>query len=186
MKKILSFVFMNEDMEFPKTSFVICREGGITTVNFLVEEGADIEAKNNEGHIPLVWASCCGYLEIVEFIVDKGADIEAKDEHGHTPLIIASEFGHIKVVKFLIERGADIEAKDNDGYTPLITASMFGHNIEVVKFLIEKGADIEAKNNRGETFYDYLNNKEEIDLLLKDIEERKRMIKPCSFLATCS
>ena len=86
----------------------------------------------------------------------------------------------IKIVKFLVEEGVDIEAKDNRGYTPLHFASYHGCT-EIIKFLVEEGADIEAKNNNGKTFYFYLSkeNKKEIDFFLKDIEERKRMIKPC-------
>ena len=54
-------------------------------------------------------------------------------------------------------------------------------NHQISKFLVVKGADIEAKNNYGKTFYSYLNEEtdKEIDFLLKDIEERKKMIKPC-------
>ena len=60
----------------------------------------------------------------------------------------------------------------------MIEASWNGR-VEIIKFLLKKGADIEVKNNNGKTFYYYPKEKEEIDFLLKDIEERKRMIKPC-------
>ena len=122
-----------------------------------------------------------GDIEKVKFLLEKGVDIEAKDD-GNTPLIYASFNGNIEVVKFLLEKGVNIEAKDYDGKTSLIWASWHGYrNIEIMKLLIEKGADVEAKDNNGNTFYIYLNkeNKKIIDFVLKDIEERKRMIKPC-------
>ena len=126
-----------------------------------------------------------GDIEKIKLLLEKGANIEAKDSYGNTPLVWASWSGYIEVVKLLIEKGADIEVKNNYGFTPLIWASQNGR-IEVVKLLVEKGADIEAKDINGETFYSYLEgeNQKEIDLFLEDIEERKRIIKPCSFLAT--
>ena len=126
-----------------------------------------------------------GDLEKAKLLIEKGTNIEAKDNDGNNPLIYASCYGRIEIVKYLIEKGADIEAKGNYGYTPLIVASCYGY-IEVVKYLVEIGTDTNHKNNNEKTFYYYLNEnqKKEIDLIIEDIEERKRMIKPCSFLAT--
>ena len=119
-------------------------------------------------------------IEVVKFLLEKGVDTEAKNNYGDSPLIIASCNGNIEIVKLLLEKGADIEAINSEGNMPLITASSYG-NIEIVKFLIEKGADTSSKNNDGNTFYNELLHKsqeEEIEEFIKDIEERKRMIKP--------
>ena len=123
-----------------------------------------------------------GDIEKVKSFLGKGAVVDYKDEFGCTPLVIASTCGCIGVIKLLLEKGADIETKDEDGNTLLIWASAYGR-IKVVKFLIRKGIDIEDKNIFGKTFYNYLDeeDKNKINFLLEDIEERKRMIKPCSF-----
>jgi ankyrin repeat protein len=75
-------------------------------VKELLNRGANIEEKNNDGWTPLI----CGiFLELLNhfkwFIYF---------------LYIASLNGHIEVVKELLNRGANIEQKDNDGMTPLI------------------------------------------------------------------
>ena len=123
-----------------------------------------------------------GDIEKVKSLFEKGVDIETKNN----ALIYSSWHGYIEIVRLLLEEGVDIENKNNkEVRTPLIAASCKGH-IEIVKLLLEKGADIKVRNIYGKTFYNYLGekNKKEIDFLLKDIQERKRMIKPCSFLAT--
>ena len=140
---------MREEMNIQNSFYEACKEGDIGKILFFLEKGADIENKDELGDTPLHWAS---YHEHIE----------------------------IEVLQLLLEKGADIEAKNRSGITPLIYASAYGR-IKVVKFLIQKGADIEVKANCGKTFYDYLYEiyKKEIDFLLEDIEERKRMVKPC-------
>ena len=138
------------------------------------------EEMNNQNSI--LEACEKGDVEKVKILLEKGDDIEAKTLYGKTPLMIASCYGNIEVVKLLLEKGADIEAKDYNRITPLSCASRNGH-IEVVKLLLEKGSDIEVKGVDGTSSYYHLTerNKKEIDSFLEDIEQRKRMIKPCSF-----
>ena len=102
-----------------------------------------------------------------------------ENKYGDTALILASRNGHLEIVKHLLSQGADIEAKNNDGNTPLISASR-GNCLEIVKYLLSQGADIEVKNEYGNTFDNHFDEgqKKEIFSFIKDIHERKRMIKP--------
>jgi len=133
----------------------LIKECGQEKINFekvkeLINKGADIEAKNNDGKTSLMIASNNGHSEVVKLLLEKGADIEAKNENGRTSLMMASHKGHSEIVKLLLENGANIEAKNVNGETSLMYASSNG-NSEVVKLLLEKGADIEAKENDGYT-----------------------------------
>ncbi|APR99067.1 ankyrin repeat domain-containing protein [Wolbachia endosymbiont of Folsomia candida] len=89
--------------------------GHIRVVKYLVENGADINAKSKTGRTPLHYAvmhggmSCSvngsincrlyGNLDKVKYLVEKGADVMAKDGNDKTPLDIAG--GNPKVVEFL-------------------------------------------------------------------------------------
>jgi ankyrin repeat protein len=55
-------------------------------VKVLLEKGADIEAKDEDGQTSLMWASYRGYSEVVELLLENGANIEAKDNRGKTAL----------------------------------------------------------------------------------------------------
>jgi len=125
-------------------------------VQFLLDNGAEVDSKNSYNMTPLMFASICGNIEVVELLLTKGSDINAKNTKEMTPLMFASINGNIEVVKFLLTNGADINAKDNDGKTPLMFAAEHG-NIEVVKFLLANGADIFAKTNRSKkNFFDFV------------------------------
>jgi ankyrin repeat protein len=108
----------------------------VEIVKFLVAEGADIHAKDNEGNTTLYDAFGSGNLDVVKFLVSKGVDVNAKDEYGGTPLHIAVAVDNLEVVKFLISKGANVNAKTNDGTTPL---HMADRDSEVAKFLVSKG-----------------------------------------------
>ena len=129
-----------------------------------------------------------GDVKIAKTLIEKGANVNMKNKDGLTPFMIASFCRNVEICNFLLEEGVNMEEVVNmEGDTLLIFASRCV-NIEVIKFLIEKGADIEVSDNQGRYYYHFLHKeyREEIDLFLEDIEKRKRMIKPCKFLATCS
>ncbi|KAF3271856.1 hypothetical protein TWF128_000384 [Orbilia oligospora] len=118
------------------------------SMTVMVAEGADIEAKDEEGGTPLLWAALNGHKAVVRLLVDNGADLEAKDGiNERTPLCWAALNGHDAVVKLLIDEGADLGAKDhfcND--TPLHLAASGGHEA-VVRLLVDKGADLKATDH---------------------------------------
>ena len=144
--------------------------GNKETVEKLLKEGADVNAKNSEGYTALELASRNGHTEIVSMLLEKGADVNAKTNEGITALIRASEKGHTETVARLLEKGADVNAKDSDGWTALMWASRNGHT-ETVTILLEEGADVNAKDNYflGSTALDIAIKKEhpEIVKLLK-------------------
>ncbi|WKT54227.1 hypothetical protein QSH57_004811 [Fusarium oxysporum f. sp. vasinfectum] len=128
--------------------------GHYVIVKLLLENGAEIEAKDSEyGQTSLAWAARNEQEAVVKLLLENGAKIEAKNNmFGETALSWAARNGQEAVVKLLLENGAEIEAKDNQfGQTPLSWAAWYGQEA-VVKLLLENGAEIEAKDSkRGRT-----------------------------------
>ena len=93
----------------------------------LIDQGADLHAKDNIGYTPLHYACRNGHAEVVKALLEKGADVHTKTTDGYTPLHLACMEGHVEVVKALLEKGADVHAKNSSGWTPLPTACMNGH-----------------------------------------------------------
>ena len=122
----------------------------IEIVKYLVEKGANVNAKNYNRSTPLIIACYENDIEIVKYLVEKGADVNTKDINGVTPLLIACERNDINIVKHLVENGANVNEKNRFEITPLITACQ-KNDIEIVKYLVEKGANVNEETKNQDT-----------------------------------
>ena len=98
------------------------RYGHISVVEYLVNQKADIDAKDKDDLTPLHYAAENGHLSVVEYLVNQKADINVKAKEDWTPLHYAANNGHLSVVENLFIQKADINAQAS-GYpsgTPLI------------------------------------------------------------------
>ena len=82
-----------------KTFCETSHEGLIEAV--LIENGALVDAKKNDGSTPLYIASQNGHLEIVKLLIKSKAQINENCVDGSTLIHIAVAKGHIEVVKYL-------------------------------------------------------------------------------------
>jgi len=88
---------------------------------FLLDAGADPNARNDEGITPLHLAV---YPEMVELLTRRGADINVRSNDGRTPLLIqAAEAEGSDAMEALLKLGADAKATDNRGQSALDIAS---------------------------------------------------------------
>ncbi|MDR3285591.1 MAG: ankyrin repeat domain-containing protein [Holosporales bacterium] len=97
------------------------QEGRINDAKTLLKNGADKEAKDNDGETPLHVAAWKGSIEIVKVLLAAGANKEGKDYYGMTPLygaIICATKGHTECTKVLLAAGARKDVKDKWKRTP--------------------------------------------------------------------
>lgn len=90
--------------------------GNLETGKWLVEAGADLEAKDAAG-TALMGVCFKGNTEIAKYLIDAGADVNATNEQGTTALIFAAMFNQEAVIDLLLENGADNKIKDGQGLT---------------------------------------------------------------------
>lgn len=99
-------------------------------VRWLVEQGADINARDHYGETPLhsQARSWCGNPEL---LLDLGADIEAIDSRNETPLFAAAGSFKPKAVHTLVAKGANINAENKMNQTPLEKALAVCKNADI-------------------------------------------------------
>ena len=122
----------------------------------LIEQGADINAQNEDGMTALMYAARYGHLtpELLETLVSHGADVNARDNKGRTALMLSALHGHLtpELLEALVSIGADVNAQDKDGMTALIwSAQDSNFTPELLKTFISHGADINAQDENGNT-----------------------------------
>jgi len=150
--------------------------GDIQEARRLLDEGADVNEKDEGGRTALHWACQEGHLEFVKFLVEKGANLDTGDDVGFTPLQTsvgeddinlvkyllknganvnaglplrtACAYGKEKIVNILLAHGADPNARDGEGCTAIFHAVMDGH-IQIIKTLIKHGAQLDVTDNEG-------------------------------------
>ena len=116
-------------------------------IKLLVDKGADINAKDRYGNVPLHFAinNECS-KEKVQLLLKLGGNISALNHDHKTPLLLALE-RRSPLASVLISSVTKIEdAKDRYGNTPLHSAIMNDCSEEHVQLLMKLGGDINALN----------------------------------------
>ncbi|XSG82980.1 MAG: quinoprotein dehydrogenase-associated putative ABC transporter substrate-binding protein [Methyloligella sp. ZOD6] len=112
-------------------------------IRFLVEQGADIDAFNNQGSAPLHTAASSKSPETVQLLLELGANPDQPDDVGMTPLLYAIIRDDVRSSKALIDGGADLDKRSAEGYTPLALA-LEEQRYETAKLLLDAGAEFDT------------------------------------------
>ncbi|XP_045921751.1 protein phosphatase 1 regulatory subunit 16A [Micropterus dolomieu] len=91
----------------------------LADIQGLVQNGADLNAQDDNGATLLHIASANGYMSVAELLLEHRAQVEVKDSDGWTPLHAASCWGHIQMVELLVAHGASLNTKSVLEETPL-------------------------------------------------------------------
>ncbi len=126
------------------------RLGQATVVQFLLENGAEVDARNKSGRTPLHEAAATGRRAVVQLLLDRKADPNATDRSGNTPGHLAAAEGYKAVLEALLTAGADPNAKSTDGMTPLHRAGAKDRKA-VAELLLAKGARVNEPDGSGQT-----------------------------------
>jgi len=105
--------------------------GCFSVTKTLIEAGADLEIRDEEGNTPFLIAARRGEIEICKLLLHIDPRPHTSDmneivpsahvtnNNGETALMLASKNGYADLVTFLLKIGLDRTAKDNDGWTAL-------------------------------------------------------------------
>jgi ankyrin repeat protein len=107
-------------METHHCIMLLHSNGHIEIARLLLQNGADVNVRNNYGSTPLHCAAYNGHIDILHLLFENGADLEAQSNNGERALHYAARFGHLPIIQDLISRyHVDINARRNGGTTAL-------------------------------------------------------------------
>ena len=112
------------------------------------ETAIDLNAKDEYGCAPLLWAARNGHIDMLKLLLDKGADVETAGYNGMRALHHVCNSSKEKCVEILLEADANPNATDDANSTPLHWAAARGV-LNIVVRLSDKGADPNVATKTG-------------------------------------
>jgi ankyrin repeat protein len=113
--------------------------GNKAMVKFLIDRGANVNFKGQNGDTPLHFAARKGFQAVTEVLLASHADVNAQNIFGMPPLFVAVQGGQLKIVQLMLAAGADVNLKDYASRTALNSA--IGSSPEIFQALLDAGAN---------------------------------------------
>lgn len=154
----------------------------LTIIKALLDHGADVNARDENGTTPLMSAIFIGHVRTIKLLLERGADPRPIDKdrpvvvgergttgvatiYGSTAMHYAAQSDNsICIFQLLLDHGADINARDGYGQTPLSLMASYGQT-DAVRFLLRHGAQVNVKDQDGTMALMYAANSHYIDIL---------------------
>ncbi|XP_041118782.1 BRCA1-associated RING domain protein 1 [Polyodon spathula] len=96
-----------------------CIKGDVSSVEQLLESGADPNLKDHAGWTPLHEACNHGHVKVVELLLQQGALLNTTGYQNESPLHDAVKNGHAGIVELLLRNGASQEVLNIFGLRPI-------------------------------------------------------------------
>ncbi|CAH0394295.1 unnamed protein product [Bemisia tabaci] len=119
---------------------------------FLLEQGANMDAKTMDNVTPLQLAIKHKVGAVVEALCKRGADMSVKDENNNCPLWVALDSGEEDIASTLVRYGVDTDCWDEgpEGCWQTLLHRAIDENKEgIAKFLIQSGCDLNTPRKPG-------------------------------------
>lgn len=181
---------------------IACVKGLVSTVEFLLQNGADAELgdrnckkplfyaidideeRKRSQSIPAYWQAIEKRIEIIRLLCRKGADLNVKNDEEETVLLatlngwrfangIGQEYEQIAMA--LIDCGADLQVSNQKGQTPLHFAVQYAFR-DLTKHLLSHSVDLNARDQNGSTPLHYAvsaNREKMVKRLIKQGADRE-------------
>lgn len=125
----------------------------VACATILIDNGADLNARNSSGMAALHYAASTGNAGFVSLLIHRGADVNQRDARGATALHWAVFEGFQYTAMLLVGYHADQSVRDSEDQTALMIASALGDAF-LAKQLVIEGAPLNARDKHGRTALD--------------------------------
>jgi ankyrin repeat protein len=122
----------------------------VADVEAALKAGADVNAQDEEGWTPLMFASKKMNADLIKALLAAKASVNMKTQKGATALMMACSENQWMVIPLLVQAGADVNAQDSAGAPVLFHCAINGGE-SAIKALLEAGAQKDLADKDGAT-----------------------------------
>ena len=156
LRKRVGPIFACEPGQEPTLLGIALRRGHEEMANWLIDNGADIHALEEDGNTPLFMAAGGNCAKIIERLCNLGCDPNTFDSGFETPLTYWGTTCNKDTIQALINAGADVNVQTHQKWTPLHRALLRKENVEeVVAMLLDAGANPLLVDSDGKSARDW-------------------------------
>lgn len=124
-------------------------------LQLLLKEGARVNATDNQGKTPLMYALRTGKeSNYVLQLLQAGANYTLRDKQGNSTLHYAAWGGDLESIRLTASGGVDLNTTNEDGMTPLHVAAIHPQ-WEVLNELLELGSNLTTVDRKGRNVLHY-------------------------------
>jgi ankyrin repeat protein len=100
------------------------RLDALQLVDAMLRHGADLDAKDENGLTPLMWAARFDHRQVTTMLLKHGADVNAPDNDGNTTLLLTmhNSGDNLEMLRLLLAHGANPNLYNHAGYSPMLWA----------------------------------------------------------------
>ena len=144
------------DQTLQRTALHVASEKGhAEIVELLLEHGADVNARDHLGRVPMFLALNGRHAEIARQLAEAGTDATVRSHDDTTLLLLALRRDDPDMARWALGAGADVNAirKESRQASALMAAAASG-DLAMVELLLDRGADPSLTNEDGKTALD--------------------------------
>ena len=125
-------------------------------VSYLIQNGADVNARDHRRLTPLQVAAERGQIDTVKYLLSQGANINLRDRFGCSALYDALKGGHTATADVLIKRGCELKLVNDECCAknlipPLLLKAASEGRTDQLDLLFQTGISVNTKSISGET-----------------------------------
>ena len=122
----------------------------------LIKAGADVNAPDNDGKLPVVLAVDKNEVNLLKLLKNNGADLNIELPDGKNLLFYAYDHERsTQIADFLLSSGVDANQPDKNGGL-LILEALKKYDETMLNKLLEHGANVNKENSTGESAVSYV------------------------------
>ena len=121
-------------------------------VQFLLDNGAQVDAKDHKERTPLHFACNYGLREVASLLLSRNANPFALSKEGCAPVHYVCLSGSVETLQLILNlpgSESDVSVRSRKHHMTPLHMAVYSNRLELMEYLLARGAELEAVNAEG-------------------------------------